>query len=95
MTTSDDPSDREIYLAKLGSSDEEVEALLSGGADVDELIAAGVLDDDEPASEDTEEEEEEIEIEPSKLTEKEVLARHKAHQEWLTANGHDYRPVRI
>jgi len=85
MTASDGPSDREIVLA---TSDETVEELLSGGADIDELIAAGVLDDDEPASEDDEEEDEEIEFEPSTLTEEEVMARHNAHQEWLIANGH-------
>jgi hypothetical protein len=94
MTTPDDPSDREIYLAELGRSDEDVEALLSGGADIDELIAAGVLDDDEPASQE-DKEEEEIKLEPSTLTEEEVLARHNAHQKWLIANGHDYRPVQI
>ena len=91
MTTPDDPSDREIYLA---TSDETVEELLSGGADIDELIAAGVLDDDEPASQE-DKEEEEIKLEPSTLTEEEVLARHNAHQKWLIANGHDYRPVQI
>ena len=94
MTSPDAPSDREIYLAELGRSDEDVEALLSGGADIDELIAAGVLDDDEPASQE-DKEEEEIKLEPSTLTEEEVLARHNAHQKWLIANGHDYRPVQI
>jgi hypothetical protein len=88
MTTPDDPSDREIYLAQLGSSDEDVEALLSGGADIDELIAAGVLDDYEPASQDDDEEDEEIEFEPTNLTAEEVWAKFQRHQEWLIANGH-------
>jgi len=92
MTASDGPSDREIDLA---TSDETVEELLSGGADIDGLIAAGVLDDDEPASQDDEEEDEEIEFEPTNLTAEEVWAKFQRHQEWLIANGHDYRPVQI
>ena len=44
----EEPSERELYLSELANSDENAEALLSGGADVDDLIAAGVLDDYEP-----------------------------------------------
>jgi hypothetical protein len=87
-------SDRDDYLAELAGSDEDVEALLSSGADVDQLIAAGVLDDDEPASQD-DEEEEEIEFEPTNLTAEEVWAKFQRHQEWLIANGHKRSPVRI
>ena len=44
----EEPSERELYLSMLTNSDEDTEALLSGGADVDDLTAAGVLDDYEP-----------------------------------------------
>ncbi len=40
----EDPSQRELDLAELSGSDEDPGDLLSGGADVDDLIAAGVLD---------------------------------------------------
>lgn len=89
MTASDGPSDREIDLA---TSDETVEELLSGGADIDELIAAGVLDTDEPASE-ADEEEGEIELEPLSLSEEEVMAWFNERRQRLEASGH--RRVRI
>lgn len=44
MPTPQDPSDREIYLAQLSTSDESPEDLLSGGADIDDLIASGQLE---------------------------------------------------
>lgn len=44
-TEPDEPTGYELYLSDLGNSDEDPEALLSGGADIDDLIAAGVLDD--------------------------------------------------
>ena len=94
MTTPEDPSDREIFLAQLGTSDEDVESLMSGGADVDDLIAAGVLDDTESAPQEVDGEEAFV-IEPSTLTEEEALAWFARQQEWLVANGHDYRPVQI
>ncbi len=40
----EDPSQRELALAELSGSDEDPGDLLSGGADVDDLIAAGILD---------------------------------------------------
>jgi short-subunit dehydrogenase len=96
MTIPDEPSNREIDLAALGSSDESVEELLSGGADIDALIAAGVLDVDEPASEDTEEgEEEAIDLSLITLTAEEAWAEFQQEQEWLIANGHKRPPVRI
>ena len=55
MTIPEDPSEREIFLAHLGTSDEDVESLMSGGADVDDLIAAGVLDATEPCPQEEEE----------------------------------------
>ena len=94
MTTPEDPSDREIFLAHLGTSDEDAESLLSSGADVDDLIAAGVLDDTESAPQEVDGEEAFV-IEPSTLTEEEALAWFARQQEWLVANGHDYRPVQI
>ena len=41
----EEPTDTELYLSELSNSDEDLEALLSGGADIDDLIMAGVLDD--------------------------------------------------
>jgi hypothetical protein len=87
MTIPDDVSNREMRLHELGSSDEDVEALLSGGADVDELIAAGVLDDDEPASQ-GDEEDEEVELEPSTLTEEEIRAWFDGWRKKMKAIGY-------
>jgi hypothetical protein len=95
MTTSDHLSDREMRLAELGGSDEDVEALLSGGADIDELIAAGVLDTDEPPLQDGDEEDAEIEFEPSTLTEEEARAWFAQQRDWFVANGYDYQPVQV
>jgi hypothetical protein len=39
-------SARDQYLCNLSHSDETIEELLSSGADIDDLIEAGVLDDD-------------------------------------------------
>ncbi|MBE9180253.1 hypothetical protein IQ268_16950 [Oculatella sp. LEGE 06141] len=39
------PTDRDHYLSQLATSDEDVESLLSGGASVDDLCEAGILDD--------------------------------------------------
>ena len=47
----DGPSQRELYLAELSSSDEDPGDLLSGGADIGDLIAAGVLDDSDDVPE--------------------------------------------
>lgn len=38
--------DRERYLSSLQESDETVEELLSSGADIDDLIEAGIIDDE-------------------------------------------------
>ncbi|NEQ48244.1 MAG: hypothetical protein F6K00_33800 [Leptolyngbya sp. SIOISBB] len=94
MTAADNLSERDVYLAELGSSDEDVEALLSGGADVDELIAAGVLDDDEPALQ-NDGEEEEIDLSPITLNAEEAWAEFQREQAWLIANGHKRPPVQI
>lgn len=40
MSTPQEPTDREVYLAELNTSDEDIEALLSGGADIDDLITS-------------------------------------------------------
>ena len=43
--------DREQYIFSLRESDETVEELLSSGADIDDLIEAGIIDDEELDSE--------------------------------------------
>lgn len=43
--------DRERYISSLRESDETVEELLSSGADIDDLIEAGIVDDEELDSE--------------------------------------------
>ena len=91
MTIPEDPSEREIFLAHLGTSDEDVESLMSGGADVDDLIAAGVLDDTEPCPQ----EEEEFVIEPSTLTAEEASAWFTQNRQWFDANVYSHRPVEI
>lgn len=45
MTFQDEITRHEQYLFDLSNSDDDVESLLSSGADVDDLIEAGVLDD--------------------------------------------------
>jgi hypothetical protein len=77
MTASDNLSDRDMHRAELASSDEDVESLLSGGADISELIEAGVLDDDEPPLRDSDEEDEEIA--PADCTEEEAIAWLELH----------------
>lgn len=71
-----EPTDREIYLAGLAGSDEDVESLLAGGADVDTLIEAGVLNDGEEgtvASEEIEPEEETLEqVDQTPLSQEEI-----------------------
>ncbi|MEM8715548.1 MAG: hypothetical protein AAGE92_07175 [Cyanobacteria bacterium P01_G01_bin.4] len=57
-----EPTEREIYLAGLAGSDEDVESLLAGGTDVDALIESGVLDAGEEGAVVTEE------IEPEEET---------------------------
>jgi hypothetical protein len=99
MTASDNLSDRDMHRAELASSDEDVESLLSGGADISELIEAGVLDDDEPPLLSKEEKarfEAEAEAyisQPSDLSPEEIWAKHLRHQEWLEANGHKQPPA--
>lgn len=88
-----EPSDRDVYLAALGNSDEDVEALLSGGADIDELIAAGVLDDDKPSSQD--DENEGNEAESSTFPREEVLAEMAYEQKFIGSYGHGYRPISL
>ena len=83
-----DPSQRELDLAELSGSDEDPGDLLSGGADIDDLIAAGVLDggdDEREAWQDVES----IELpEQPVLTETEALAQIKQRNEWLVAHGY-------
>jgi len=43
--------DREQYISSLRESDETVEELLSSGADIDDLIEAGIVNDEELDSE--------------------------------------------
>lgn len=72
-----EPTDREIYLAGLANSDEDIESLLAGGADVDALIEAGVLDDGEEGTVESEEielEEESSESDQTPLSEDEIQA---------------------
>jgi len=88
MTASDNLSDRDMHRAELASSDEDVESLLSGGADISELIEAGVLDDDEPPLRDSDEEDEEIDLSPITLTAEEGWVEFQQEQKWLEANGH-------
>lgn len=86
--SSNEPSQRELDLADIYDSDEDVEALLSGGADVDDLIAAGALDggDDERAGwQDVEG----VELpERPVLTKAEARAQIKKGNEWLVAHGY-------
>ena len=42
----EEPSQEEIRLANLSQSGEDVESLLSGGASINDLVMAGVLEDD-------------------------------------------------
>ena len=49
-------SSRDDYLDNLSSSDLSVEELLASGADVGDLVSAGVLHDDYPAGHDFTEE---------------------------------------
>lgn len=93
MTASDNLSNRDMHLTELASSDEDVESLLSGGADISELIEAGVLDDDEPPLRDSDEEDEEIELQPSTLTEEEALTWFAQQRDWFRTNGHDLPPA--
>ena len=94
MTTPEDPSDREIFLAHLGTSDEDAESLLSSGADVDDLIAAGVLDDTESAPQEVDGEEAFV-IEPSTLTAEEASAWFTQNRQWFDENVYSHRPVEI
>lgn len=89
MATPQEPTEHEVYLAQLNCSDEDTEALLSGGADIDDLIASGTLPTDTQGwgwqlADDTPE----GLTHPAPLTEADVLARHEAHHAWLVANGH-------
>lgn len=87
----EEPSERELYLSELANSDEDAEALLSGGADVDDLIAAGVVDDYEPdgwgwqTSQEVVLEEEPTDQSP--LTPEGVKALLDEENEWLVARG--------
>ena len=42
----EEPSQEEIRLANLSQSGEDVESLLSGGASINDLVMAGILEDD-------------------------------------------------
>ncbi|MEM9137806.1 MAG: hypothetical protein AAGB01_10720 [Cyanobacteria bacterium P01_F01_bin.42] len=94
MPTPQEPTDQELYLAQLNTSDEDLEALLSGGADTDDLIAAGVLSDDEPVSQEKEKEED-SEGESSPISEEELIAAIDSSQQWLINHRHYRSPVRI
>jgi hypothetical protein len=49
MAAPEPPVGRDAYLYELSSSDLSVEELLASGADVGDLVSAGVLYDDYPA----------------------------------------------
>lgn len=83
-----DPSQRELNLAELSGSDEDPGDLLSGGADVDDLIAAGVLDGGENERQGWQDVEGVELPEQPVLTEAEALAQIKKDNEWLVANGY-------
>ncbi len=86
----DGPSQRELYLAELSSSDEDPGDLLSGGADIGDLIAAGVLDDSDDVPEGWQDVEGVELPEQPVLTEAEVVAKLDKDNDWLVAHG--YRP---
>lgn len=85
MSTPQEPTDREVYLAELNTSDEDIEALLAGGADIDDLITSEGVEtegwgwqvEDIPSEEE----------EPKVYTEEEARAEMRATQEWWAANG--------
>jgi hypothetical protein len=52
MSTLEPPVGRDAYLDELSSSDLSVEELLASGADVGDLVSAGVVYDDYPAGHD-------------------------------------------
>ncbi|MEL6382444.1 MAG: hypothetical protein AAFQ89_08220 [Cyanobacteria bacterium J06626_18] len=87
MPTPQEPTDRELYLAQLNTSDEDLEALLSGGADVDDLITSGAVEiETEGAGWQVEGESSDWE-EPKVYTAEEARAEMQATQEWWAANG--------
>jgi hypothetical protein len=47
MNTPNPHIDYDRYISFIRHSDESVEDLLSSGADIDDLIVAGILDDDD------------------------------------------------
>ncbi|PZO58021.1 MAG: hypothetical protein DCF15_06055 [Phormidesmis priestleyi] len=83
-----DPSPRELDLAELSGSDEDPGDLLSGGADIDDLIAAGVLNGDDDEREVTQDLESVELPEQPVLTREEALAQIKQKNEWLIAHGY-------
>lgn len=64
-------SDYDIRMANLQGSDADIEFLLSGGGDIDQLIEAGVLDDGEYFTRD--------EIKQQHVEEKRLLDEQSAH----------------
>lgn len=84
----DGPSQRELDLAELSGSDEDPGDLLSGGADVDDLIAAGVLNGSDDVPEGWQDVEG-VELPDAPiLTKAEILAQIKRDDEWLVAHGY-------
>ncbi|MGF1524197.1 MAG: hypothetical protein ACFBSF_17905 [Leptolyngbyaceae cyanobacterium] len=87
MPTPQEPTDQELYLAQLNTSDEDIEALLSGGADIDDLITSGAVEIE------TEGWGWQVEGEPSDregpkvYTEEEAIAVMESHHQWRVANG--------
>ena len=94
MPNPQEPTDQELYLAQLNTSDEGIEELLSGGADVDDMIASGAVEI-ETEGWGWQVEGAFIEVEPTTMTENEVMAELREEQEWLKANGHAYRPYQM
>lgn len=87
MPTPQEPSEREVYLAELNTADEDPEALLSGGADIDDLIASGAVEvETEGWGWQVESESSDL-AQPKVYTEEEARAEMRAAQEWWAANG--------
>jgi hypothetical protein len=54
MNTPNPHIDYDRYISFIRHSDESIEELLSGGADIDDLIVAGIIDDGDELSEEPE-----------------------------------------
>ena len=91
MPTPQEPTEREVYLAQLSTSDEDPEDLLAGGADIDDLIASGVFEvETEGWGWQVSDEDVADVVSPGlekSKTPEEAMARLVQQQKWLTENG--------